>query len=81
MIVLQKLSKDDLRSILLHSDHSPLNKYQKMLQSNGLSLDLSDEDIEAIVDKASQSSYGARALNQALKPYVNELLFEVPKAK
>jgi len=49
-----------------------------MLQSNGLTLDLSDEDIEAIIDKASQSPYGARALNQALKPYVNKQLFEVP---
>ena len=81
IIVLQKLSKDVLRSILLHSDRSPLKKYQQMLRSNGLSLDLSDEDIEAIINKASQSPYGARALNQALKPYVDRQLFDVPKAK
>ena len=81
IIVLQKLSKDVLRSILLHSDRSPLKKYQQMLRSNGLSLDLSDEDIEAIINKASQSPYGARALNQALKPYVDIQLFDVPKAK
>jgi ATP-dependent Clp protease ATP-binding subunit ClpX len=81
IIVLQKLSREDLRSILLHSDRSPLKKYQQMLRLNGLSLDLSDEDIEAIIDKASQSSYGARALNQALKPYVDRQLFEVPRTQ
>ena len=79
IIILKRLSKEDYRSILLHSDHSPLKKYQAMLQVNGFGLNLSEEDIEAIIEKASQSPYGARALNQAIKPYVDKLLFEVPE--
>jgi len=78
IILLKRLSKENFRSILLDSDHSPLKKYQKMLQKNGVSLYLSAKDIEEIVDKASKSPYGARALNQILKPYVNDLLFEIP---
>ena len=78
IIILNELSKKDYRAILLHSNKSPLKRYEKMLKANGMKLKLSKEEIDAIIEKASKSPYGARSLNQALKPYVDKVLYEAP---
>ncbi len=78
VIVLNKLSRDDLRDILLHSKESPLKKYQKLLSLNDKELVLEDDTLNKIIDEAAESPYGARTLNALLKNYLKEQLFEAP---
>ncbi|QOR61231.1 AAA family ATPase [Sulfurovum sp. ST-21] len=78
IIILNRLSREDYREILLESKHSPLKKYQKMLLLNDRHLELSPEQIEEILDQAEQSPYGARSLNKIIKNYFEKALYEAP---
>jgi len=78
IVVLNKLSRENYREILLESKHSPIKKYQKQLAINGATYELSESQIEEILDKAEKSSYGARSLNQIVKPYFDQILYDAP---
>ena len=78
MVVLNKLSRENYREILLESKHSPIKKYQKQLAINNVTYELNDNQIEEILDKAEKSPYGARSLNQIVKPYFDQILYDAP---
>lgn len=77
IVVLNKLQREDYRSILLESKHSPIKKYQKMLAINDDEHYLSEDEIEEIIDHAENSIYGARSL-KVVKKYFDEKLFDAP---
>lgn len=78
IVILNKLHRDDYRKILLDSKKSPLHRYEEMLAMHNVSYDLDDNEIENILDKVENSSYGARSLNQVVKQIFEDRLFNAP---
>ena len=64
-------------NILAHSDRSPVQHYRKMLRMHNVSLQVTDEALEAAADKAMGQKMGARGLasvfGKVLSPVVLRL--------
>ena len=69
--------RNDLVNILAHSDRSPVQHYRKMLRMHNVSLQVTDEALEAAADKAMGQKMGARGLasvfGKVLSPVVLRL--------
>ena len=81
MVVLDKLTKEDLRSILTTGKSSILKQYQKRLELEGKQLKFTEEAIEKMVEEAIQKDTGARSLNAVLEKTMIDVLFEAPSNK
>lgn len=81
IIILNKLTKKDLKNILLTSEISPLEDIKKMFKVNNIDLEVSDNTIERLVDKAHKSTYGARALNRITWDFFQKYLYSAPSYK
>ncbi|MFN0196787.1 MAG: ATP-dependent Clp protease ATP-binding subunit [Planctomycetaceae bacterium] len=71
-IVFRHLNKDDLKHII----DIELSKVRKRLGEKGLKLVLTDESKEFIIEKGSDTDYGARPLRRAIENYVEDPLSE-----
>lgn len=69
--------RNDLVNILAKSDRSPVQHYRKMLRMHNVSLQVTNEALEAAVDKAMGQKMGARGLaavfGKVLSPVVLRL--------
>ncbi len=77
IVVLNPLGEKELLDILLHSKDSPIKRYQKILQSAGISWNMPKEDIEKIAKEAAKLSFGARSLEKLVWRYVKDKLFHI----
>lgn len=78
VIVLNKLTKAELKEILLNSKKSPLNEIKKMLEVNNIKVEITNDTIEKILKKSEKSPYGARALKKIAWEYFQEILYDAP---
>ncbi len=62
VVELQPLTKADYKRILVEPKNSPIHQLTKIAEVRGIDLTFSDEDIDAIVEKAFSMEVGARAL-------------------
>lgn len=75
MVTLNKLTKEDLKSILLSAQDSPIVKYVEFFKSLGKKLSLSSEAVNLIVDKAYDINMGARSLKSIVETAMVNILF------
>lgn len=74
-VPLHELTASDFRSILLDSDLSALRGYQAFFNAHGQKLVLSDEELDALIQKAMERGLGARGLNALVEEWIEpELL-------
>ena len=71
-IVFRHLNKEDLKHII----DIELAKVHKRLAEKGLKLVLTDEAKEFIIEKGSDTDYGARPLRRAIENYIQDPLSE-----
>ena len=80
-VELDKLSKDDFERILKEPDFSLIRQYEKLLHTEGVILDFTDEAISRIAEIAFEvndntENIGARRLHTILEKLLEELSYE-----
>jgi len=82
-VELKALTRSDLRRILTEPEASLIKQYVALMQTEGLTLDFTDDAIDAIADTAvevndSIENIGARRLQTVLERVLDEISFEAP---
>lgn len=76
---LQALTRDMLVRILKEPRNAIIKQYQKLLELDEVKLELEDEALEAIAEKALQKKTGARALRAIIEEFMLDIMYEIPK--
>ena len=82
-VELQPLSRDDMRRILTEPEASLIKQYIALMQTEGVTLDITDSAIDALADVAvavnsSVENIGARRLQTVMERVLDEISFTAP---
>lgn len=80
-VELEKLTKDDFVRILKEPDHSLIRQYKSLLETEGVTIEFTNEAITRIAEIATEvnqetDNIGARRLHTILEKLLEELSFE-----
>ena len=78
---LNPLDREALRRILIEPKNSIVKQYKKLFEMDGIRLDITEEALDFIVDKAVEYKLGARGLRSIVESIVMDAMFEVPSKK
>jgi len=82
-VELRPLSKEDFRRILTETEASLIRQYRALMQTEELSLDFTDDAIDALADVAvhlnsTVENIGARRLQTVMERVLDEISFNAP---
>lgn len=77
LVPMNHFSKDDYKRILLESNLSPINTYQKLFGEMGIKFSYDDKLIDYIIDEAEALECGARSLKTVFDGIISDELFDV----
>ena len=77
---LNPLDREALRRILTEPKNSIIRQYQKMMDMDGVKMDIDTEALEYIVDKAMEYKLGARGLRSIVEGILRDVLYEIPSS-
>lgn len=82
-VELEPLSRDDMRRILTEPEASLIKQYVALLQTEGVTLDITDSAIDALADVAvavnsTVENIGARRLQTVMERVLDEISFAAP---
>jgi ATP-dependent HslUV protease ATP-binding subunit HslU len=82
-VELQALTRDDMRRILTEPEASLLKQYVALMQTEGVTLDITDDAIDALADVAvavnsTVENIGARRLQTVMERVLDETSFHAP---
>ncbi len=82
-VELQALTRDDFRRILTEPEASLIKQYVALMQTEGVTLDITDDAIDALADVAvgvnsSVENIGARRLQTVMERVLDEISFVAP---
>src|SRR5712672_2583364 len=82
-VELQALTRDDMRRILTEPEASLIKQYVALMQTEGVTLDITDGAIDALADVAvavnsSVENIGARRLQTVMERVLDEISFAAP---
>lgn len=77
LVSMNEFSKDDYRRILLESNLSPINTYQKLFDELGITFTYDDNLIDYITDEAIALDCGARSLKTVFDGIISDILFDI----
>jgi ATP-dependent Clp protease ATP-binding subunit ClpX len=75
---LEPLDRSALKEILLKPKNALIKQYEKLFSLEGIELQVEEEAIDYIVDKALEYKLGARGLRSICEVIFNEAMFELP---
>ena len=75
---LQSLTQNDLVRILVEPKNALTRQYQSLLAMDGVDLEISDEALLKIADKAIQRQIGARGLRSIMEKIMMNVMFQIP---
>lgn len=75
-VILNPLTKQDLINILTISQNNVIYQYKQVFSEAGIKLNVLDETIEFVADRAIENNTGARGLKTILSNVLNKILFE-----
>ncbi|WEV59610.1 ATP-dependent Clp protease ATP-binding subunit ClpX [Bifidobacterium sp. ESL0728] len=77
--VLDELTEQDLRDILVRPANALVKQYRKLFAVDGVKLSFTDEAIAAIAAKAIREGTGARGLRSIIEKTLEETMFQLPE--
>jgi ATP-dependent HslUV protease ATP-binding subunit HslU len=82
-VELEALTRDDMRRILTEPEASLIKQYVALLQTEGVTLDITDDAIDALADvavavNATVENIGARRLQTVMERVLDEISFAAP---
>ncbi len=78
---LNPLDRDALRSILTDPKNALIKQYIKLFEYDNVKLDIEDEVLNYIVDKALEFKLGARGLRSICEAIMIDAMFELPSGE
>ncbi len=75
---LDMLDKDALVRIIKEPKNAILKQYKKLFELDGITLNVEDEAVEAIAQKALDRKTGARGLRSIIEETLLDIMYEVP---
>ncbi|MEE1036139.1 MAG: ATP-dependent Clp protease ATP-binding subunit ClpX [Oscillospiraceae bacterium] len=75
---LQSLSQDDLVRILVEPKNALTRQYQSLLAMDGVVLEITDEALKVIAQKAIDRQIGARGLRAIMEKVMMKIMFQIP---
>lgn len=76
--VLNPLSKNDLKNILVQVKNALTKQYQELFRMDGVKLEFEDDALDRIAHKAMERHTGARGLRSILENAMRDLMFQIP---
>ncbi len=76
--VLDELSEEALENILVSPKNALTKQYKRLLQMDGVELEIEDGALKAIVKKAVKRGTGARALRAVMEEIMLNVMYELP---
>ena len=74
------LDKETLRSILTEPKNALIKQYQKLFEMDDVTLEISDEALNYIVEKALEYKLGARGLRSLCEAILTDAMYELPSS-
>ena len=71
-----KLSKEDLVSILVEPQNSLIKQYRKLLSMDGVTLSFTNDALEIVAEEAIKSDTGARGLRGIMEKVLMDIMYE-----
>ena len=78
---LEPLDRDALRRILTEPNNAIIKQYVKLFEIDGVKLEIPDETLAFIVDKAIEFKLGARGLRSIVETIMVDAMYETPGTK
>lgn len=78
MVTLSELSKEALVRIIKEPKNAILKQYKKLFEMDGVDLEIDDEAILRVAEKALERKTGARGLRSILEHVMTDIMFEIP---
>lgn len=75
---LEKLTEEDLISILTEPKNALVKQYKKQLLMDNVALEFEEEALQAIAQQALERGTGARGLRSIIENVMLEIMYEVP---
>ena len=75
---MESLKKEDLVRILREPKNALVKQYTKLLELDHVELEISDEALESIAQKALDRQIGARGLRAVMEKVMTEIMFRIP---
>lgn len=75
---LDPLSKNDLKNILVQPKNAIIKQYQELFRMDGVELEITEEALDMIADKAIERHTGARGLRSIIEKSMKDIMFKVP---
>ena len=75
---LQDLKKEDLIRILTEPKNALTKQYAKLLEMDNVELEITDDALEAVAQKAIERQIGARGLRAVMEETMIRIMFEIP---
>ena len=76
---LQALTKEMLVRILKEPRNAIIRQYEKLLALDEVKLEMDDDALEAIAERALAKKTGARALRAIIEEFMLDIMYEIPK--
>ena len=78
---LNPLDKEALRKILVEPKNSIVKQYEKLFEMDGIKLEIPEETLDYVVDRAVEYKLGARGLRSIVENMMMDAMFEIPSKK
>ena len=78
VVTLEALGEDTLVRILTEPKNALVKQYQKLLEMDGVKLDLDEEALRLIAKEALKRKTGARGLRSIIESIMRNVMYEVP---
>ena len=75
---MESLKKEDLVRILREPKNALVKQYQKLFELDNVELEITDDALEAIAQKALDRQIGARGLRAVMEKVMTDLMFRIP---
>lgn len=78
MVTLDELNKEALVRIIKEPKNAILKQYKKLFSMDGVELEIEDEAIVRVAEKAIERKTGARGLRSILEHVMTDIMYEIP---
>ena len=78
IVTLDELSKDALVRIIKEPKNAILKQYKKLFLMDGVELEIEEEAIDSVAEKAIERKTGARGLRSILENVMTDIMYELP---
>ena len=78
VVTLSQLDKNALVDILTKPKNALVKQYKRLFELDGVQLEVEDEALEAIADRAIERKIGARGLRAIMEDIMLDVMYDIP---